>query len=49
MVNTPTRGACEGLRAVLVARSGAQIARTAAINQLRAAVLTAPVVLRAAA
>lgn len=45
--STPrARGAREGLRAVLVARSGAQTARTAAINQLKAAVLTAPVELR---
>lgn len=45
--STPrARGAREGLRTVLVARSGAQVARTAAINQLRATVLTAPVELR---
>lgn len=45
--STPrSRGAREGLRTVLVARSGAQAARTAAINQLKAVVLTAPVELR---
>ncbi len=45
--STPrSRGAREGLRAVLVVRSGAQAARTAAINQLKATVLTAPVELR---
>lgn len=40
------RGAREGLRALLVARSGAQVARTAAINELKALVLTAPAALR---
>lgn len=40
------RGAREGLRTLLVARSGAQLARTAAINELKAIVLTAPVALR---
>ena len=45
--STPrSRGAREGLRALLVARSGAQLARTAAINELKALVLTAPVALR---
>jgi transposase len=41
-----SRGAREGLRALLVARSGAQVARTAAINELKALVLTAPLELR---
>ena len=40
------RGTREGLRAMLVARSGAQLARTAAINELKALVLTAPIALR---
>lgn len=40
------RGTREGLRAMLVARQGAQLARTAAINELKALVLTAPVHLR---
>jgi len=40
------RGAREGLRAMMVARNGAQHARTAAINELKALVLTAPVALR---
>lgn len=40
------RGAREGLRAMLVARHGAQLARTAAINELKALVLTAPAPLR---
>lgn len=40
------RGAREGLRAMLVARHGAQLARTAAINELKALVLTAPIELR---
>jgi len=40
------RGSREGLRALLVARNGAQQSRTAAINELRALVLTAPVDLR---
>jgi transposase len=45
--STPrSRGAREGLRALLVARSGAQLSRTAAINELKALVLTAPVALR---
>ncbi|MBK6855631.1 MAG: IS110 family transposase [Microthrixaceae bacterium] len=45
--STPrSRGAREGLRALLVAKSGAQLARTAAINELKALVLTAPLVLR---
>lgn len=45
--STPrARGAREGLRALLVARSGAQLARTAAINELKALVLTAPLELR---
>lgn len=39
-------GAREGLRAMLVARSGAQVARTAAINELRALVLTSPLGMR---
>lgn len=40
------RGEREGLRALMVARTSAQRARTAAINELRALVLTAPVGLR---
>ncbi|HET9731048.1 MAG TPA: transposase [Acidimicrobiales bacterium] len=45
--STPrARGAREGLRAMLVARSGAQLARTAAINELKALILTAPLALR---
>ena len=40
------RGSREGLRALLVARNGAQRARTAAINELKALVLTAHVDLR---
>lgn len=40
------RGAREGLRAVLVARSSAEGARTAAINALKALIVTAPVALR---
>jgi hypothetical protein len=40
------RGAREGLRALLVARSGAQLARTAAINELKSLVLTAPLSVR---
>ncbi len=45
--STPrARGAREGLRALLVARSGAQLSRTAAINELKALILTAPVALR---
>lgn len=39
-------GAREGLRVLLVTRAGAQVARTAAINELRALVLTAPLSLR---
>lgn len=39
-------GAREGLRAMLVARAGAQVARTAAINELKATLLTAPPSLR---
>jgi transposase len=39
-------GAREGLRAMLVARAGAQVARTAAINELKANVLTTPPALR---
>jgi transposase len=46
-LSTPrARGAREGLRAMLVARSGAQLARTAAINELRALITTAPLALR---
>ena len=45
--STPrARGAREGLRALLVARSGAQLARTAAINELKSLVLTAPLAIR---
>lgn len=45
--STPrSRGAREGLRALIVARDGARTARTAAINALKALVLTAPVDLR---
>lgn len=45
--STPrARGAREGLRALLVARSGAQLARTAAINELKSLILTAPLALR---
>lgn len=40
------RGTREGLRALLVARNSALHARTAAINELRALILTAPVGLR---
>jgi len=39
-------GSREALRALLVTRAGAQVARNAAINELRALVLTAPVELR---
>lgn len=45
--STPrARGAREGLRAMLVTRAGGQVARTAAINELKALVTTAPVALR---
>lgn len=40
------RGAREGLRALIVARDSAKTARTAAINVLRALILTAPPALR---
>ena len=40
------RGTREGIRALLVARRGAQAARVAAINTLKALVVTAPVGLR---
>lgn len=40
------RGNREGLRALLVARNGAQKSRTKAINELKALILTAPVELR---
>ena len=41
-----SKGAREGLRVLLVTRAGAQVARTAAINELKALVLTASVNLR---
>ena len=45
--STPrARGVREGLRTLIVARDSARISRTAAINALRALVLTAPVDLR---
>lgn len=45
--STPrSRGSREGLRALLVTRAGAQVARTAAINELKALILTAPLDLR---
>lgn len=45
--STPrARGIREGLRALIVARDSAKIARVSAINVLRALVLTAPVTLR---
>jgi transposase len=40
------RGTREGIRALLVARRGAKVARVAAINALKALVVTAPVALR---
>lgn len=40
------RGTREGLRALLVARNGAQKSRTKAINEFKALILTAPVELR---
>jgi len=45
--STPrARGTREGLRTLIIARDGAKIARTAAINALRALIVTAPVGLR---
>lgn len=45
--STPrARGIREGLRALIVARDSAKIARVSAINVLRALILTAPVTLR---
>jgi transposase len=45
--STPrSRGAREGLRTLIVARDSAKVARTAAINALRALIVTAPVDLR---
>lgn len=45
--STPrARGVREGLRTLIVARDSAKVSRTAAINVLRALVLTAPVELR---
>lgn len=44
--NPRSRGAREGLRALIAARDSAKISRTAAINVLRALILTAPVDLR---
>lgn len=45
--STPrSRGAREGLRALIAARDSAKVSRTAAINVLRALILTAPIELR---
>ncbi len=45
--STPrARGAREGLRTLIVARDSAKVARTAAINALRALIVTAPAELR---
>jgi transposase len=44
--NPRSRGAREGLRALITARDSAKVSRTAAINVLRALMLTAPVPLR---